>query len=116
MQQDIVPSKQTLVVLAVLASLLMALVLPASLIAAPLTGPDDGSYQSIPFSQAWTNTGLITANDDWSGVPGIVGFRGDDLTASTGTDPQTLLADDFAGKSLMSLPIKATQIRSPLAE
>jgi hypothetical protein len=27
--------------------------------------------QTLPFSQNWTNTGLITANDDWSGVPGI---------------------------------------------
>ena len=38
MLQDIVPSKQTLVALAVLASLLMALVLPASLVAAPWQG------------------------------------------------------------------------------
>jgi uncharacterized repeat protein (TIGR01451 family) len=49
------------------------------------------------FSQNWTNTGLITTNDDWSGVPSIVGFRGDNITASTGADPQTLLADDSPG-------------------
>lgn len=49
------------------------------------------------FSQDWTNTGLITANDDWSGVPSIVGFRGDALTGATGADPQTLLADDTPG-------------------
>ncbi len=97
MLQDIVPSKQTLLVLAVLASLLMALVLPASLAAAPLQGPDDGSYQSLPFSQDWSNTGLITTDDDWSGVAGIIGFRGDGLTGATGADPQTLLADDSPG-------------------
>lgn len=57
----------------------------------------DGTYQGLPFSQDWTNTGLITVNDNWSGVPGINGFRGDNLTASTGTDPQTLLADDSPG-------------------
>ena len=52
--------------------------------------------QTIPFTQNWTNTGLITANDDWSGVPGVVGYRGDDLTTATGTDPQTLLVDGSA--------------------
>ncbi len=56
----------------------------------------DGSPQAIPFTQTWTNTALITANDNWSGVPGIVGHRGDDLTTVTGTDPQTILADGTA--------------------
>ncbi|HEX8638525.1 MAG TPA: VCBS repeat-containing protein [Pyrinomonadaceae bacterium] len=36
---------------------------------------------------------MITANDDWSGVPGIVGFRGDDLVTATGVDPRTILVD-----------------------
>jgi predicted extracellular nuclease len=53
----------------------------------------DGTAQTPPYSQAWTNIGLITANDDWSGVPGIIGYRGDDITTATGADPQTLLAD-----------------------
>src|SRR5207237_10727569 len=35
----------------------------------------------------------ITTADAWSGVPGIVGFRGDGLTATTGVDPQTVLGD-----------------------
>ena len=39
MLQDIVPSKQTLVALAVLVSMLMALVLPVSLAAAPAEAP-----------------------------------------------------------------------------
>ena len=52
--------------------------------------------QPLPFTQDWTNTGLITADDDWSGVPGIVGYRGDNFTAATNTDPQTLLADTVA--------------------
>mgnify|MGYP003383765291 CR=1 FL=1 len=39
MLQDIVPSKQTLVALAILVSLLMALVLPVSLAAAPVEAP-----------------------------------------------------------------------------
>jgi hypothetical protein len=57
----------------------------------------DASYFALtpaaPFTQNWTNTGLITTNDNWSGVPSIIGYRGDALTTSAGTDPQTILAD-----------------------
>ncbi|HYK20142.1 MAG TPA: lamin tail domain-containing protein, partial [Pyrinomonadaceae bacterium] len=53
----------------------------------------NNTAQSLPFSQNWTNTALITVDDDWSGVPGIVGFRGDGLTSSTGVNPQTVLAE-----------------------
>lgn len=50
--------------------------------------------QTLPFSQNWTNTNLITANDDWSGVPGIIGYLGDiAATSNTNVDPRTLLAD-----------------------
>lgn len=48
------------------------------------------------FSQDWTTTTLITTDNNWSGVPSIIGYRGDDLTTSTGTDPQTILADGAA--------------------
>ncbi|MEZ6131872.1 MAG: choice-of-anchor I family protein [Planctomycetaceae bacterium] len=60
----------------------------------------DATYFALAtgnFSQDWTDTNLITTNDDWSGVPSIVGFRGDGLTGSTGSDPQTILADDTPG-------------------
>src|ERR1043166_3136326 len=53
----------------------------------------DNTAQTLPFSQNWTNTGLITTNDNWSGVPGIVGYRGDGLVSSTGVNPQTVLAE-----------------------
>jgi predicted extracellular nuclease len=53
----------------------------------------DNTTQSLPFSQDWSNTGLITTDDDWSGVPGIVGYRGDGLASSTDVDPQTVLGD-----------------------
>ena len=53
--------------------------------------------QTLPFTQNWTDTGLITADDNWSGVAGIVGYRGDNLTSTTGIDPQTVLAADDAG-------------------
>jgi DNA/RNA endonuclease G (NUC1) len=53
----------------------------------------DNTAQTLPFSQNWSNTGLITVADNWNGVPGIIGYRGDDLTTSTGTDPRNILAD-----------------------
>ena len=54
---------------------------------------ENTTAQVPPYSQNWSNTGLITTSDDWSAVPGIMGYRGDDLTTVTGTDPQTLLMD-----------------------
>ncbi len=54
------------------------------------------SAQTVSFSQNWTNTNLIIVNDNWNLVPGIIGYRGDSLTATTGTDPQTILADGAA--------------------
>src|SRR6188474_661813 len=56
----------------------------------------NGNAQSVPFTQNWSNTSLITTNDDWNSVPGIIGYRGDSLTGTTGTDPQTILADGSA--------------------
>ena len=49
------------------------------------------------FEQNWTNTGLITTDDNWSAVPSIIGYRGDDITTVTATDPQTLLGNDTPG-------------------
>jgi uncharacterized repeat protein (TIGR01451 family) len=55
------------------------------------------TIQTLPFSQNWTNAALIAANDDWSSVPGIEGFRGDGLAGGSGVDPQTILAADDPG-------------------
>jgi uncharacterized protein len=83
-----------------LMSLLLALLLSASPAgaaparAAPThAAPATAAPQPLPFTQSWTNTALITTSDDWSGVPGIVGYRGDGLVTTTGVDPQTVLAD-----------------------
>ncbi len=73
-------------------TLLRGAFLAASLFTAVATIADN-TAQTLPFSQAWTNTGLITTNDDWSGVAGITGYRGDGLTAASGVDPQTVVAD-----------------------
>lgn len=67
----------------------------------------DTTAQSLPFTQNWSNTALITANDDWSGVPGITGYLGDiDAGTTTGIDPQTLL-NDYA--SLSAIDVIANQ-------
>jgi MYXO-CTERM domain-containing protein len=55
----------------------------------------DATYHSLAsgdFSQDWSDAGLITVNDVWSGVPSVVGYRGDGL-AATGADPQTVLGE-----------------------
>ena len=53
----------------------------------------DTAVQNLPYSNNWSSTGLITTDADWSMVPGCQGFNGSGLTALTGTDPQTILAD-----------------------
>ncbi len=63
----------------------------------------DSTAQTLPFTQDWTNTGLITLNDNWSGVPGIEGYLGQDITIATGTDPQTLLSTSSVANDLTVL-------------
>ena len=70
--------------------LIIGLLLPGLVFASQ---PTDTAYQPLPFAQDWTNTSLITTSDNWTGVSGVVGYRGDDLMTTTGTDPQTILAD-----------------------
>jgi predicted extracellular nuclease/2',3'-cyclic-nucleotide 2'-phosphodiesterase (5'-nucleotidase family) len=43
------------------------------------------------FFQDWSSTSLITSNDSWTNVPGIVGYLGDLSSSSTSdVDPRTL--------------------------
>jgi len=72
---------------------LLVLALVASVMPVTQTAQADNTAQSLPLSQNWTNTGLITTDDNWSGVPGIIGYRGDGLTSTTGVDPQIVLVD-----------------------
>jgi hypothetical protein len=46
-----------------------------------------------PLAQNWSDTGLIRADDDWSDVAAIVGYRGDALVEAPGTDPREVVAD-----------------------
>lgn len=70
---------------------LRAAAIVALLVISPISLADT-TPQTLPFSQDWSTTTLISTDDDWSGVVGIVGYRGDGL-ASTGDDPQTVVAD-----------------------
>lgn len=49
------------------------------------------NLSSGSYTQNWSNTGALTTNDDWTGVPNIRGFLGQDITTATGANPQTLL-------------------------
>lgn len=57
------------------------------------------------FVQNWSDAGQITTNDDWSGVPSIMGYLGDiDAGSPTGVDPRTL-----TGASLGAVDVIANQ-------
>ena len=46
------------------------------------------------FQQDWSNAALITVNDNWDGVPAIIGYQtAGAVSSATGTDPQTLLGE-----------------------
>ena len=63
----------------------------------------DSTAQTLPFSQRWSNTGLITVDDDWSGVPGVTSYLGQGLTTATGVDPQTVLTESVTPGDLTVL-------------
>ncbi|BCJ89619.1 hypothetical protein IZ6_03540 [Terrihabitans soli] len=55
------------------------------------------------LTQDWSNTGLITANDDWSGIGGIVGYLGDiDAGSPTGVDPTTLIGEGLGAVDVIA--------------
>jgi hypothetical protein len=72
----------------------------AGLVLASASAFADSTPQALPFTQDWTNTELITLSDNWSGVPGIEGYLGQDLTAATGVDPQTVTATSTTANDL----------------
>lgn len=53
----------------------------------------DSTPQVLPFGQNWSVTTNLNANNDWSGVPGFMGYRGDRLVSAIGVNPQTVTAD-----------------------
>lgn len=75
-----------------IASPRLALALAVAGLFAPASHADMVA-QTLPFAQDWSDVSLITVNDNWDGVPGIIGYRGDDLTSATGTDPRSITAE-----------------------
>ncbi len=58
----------------------------------------NNTAQSLPYNLATADPALVTTNDNWDSVPGIIGFRGDSIASSSGaTDPQTVLVADDPG-------------------
>jgi len=51
------------------------------------------SPATLPLVQGWSDTGQISVEDDWSGVAGIVGYRGDGLVGEPGSDPRGVTAE-----------------------
>jgi len=49
------------------------------------------------FQENWTDTGRITANDDWSNVPFIIGYLGDISTGTAADVDPTTLTDPALG-------------------
>jgi uncharacterized delta-60 repeat protein len=65
----------------------------SSFFVAQLLG-DSPVYQTLPFAQDWSNPDLITVDNDWSGVPGIVGYLGNYTSANvTKADPRSVTVD-----------------------
>ena len=48
------------------------------------------------FTQNWSNISLITTNDDWSGVPSIIGYLGNNGNIPTAVDPQTYVENGYS--------------------
>lgn len=73
--------------------------------------------QTLPFSQNWSNTGLITANDDWAAVPGIIGYLGDNPSTSvTGVNPTALVGDSTGVVDVIANVVSATNTSGGVAE
>jgi uncharacterized protein len=66
--------------------------------------------------QDWSNTSLITLNDNWSNVPSIIGYLGNGLTASTGVNPQSLLAAGSASVDVIANQTNTSSTSGGVAE
>jgi hypothetical protein len=59
----------------------------------PMAGLANTTPQTLPFMQNWTSPTFPAAND-WSTIPGIVGYQGLDLTTTVNLDARNLLLAD----------------------
>jgi len=69
------------------------------------------------FSQNWTDTSLITANNTWSGVPSITGYLGDDASGTvTAVNPETILAPSATVNVIANVTTPSTVNSGGVAE
>ncbi|NBO66239.1 MAG: hypothetical protein EBU88_15590, partial [Acidobacteria bacterium] len=73
-----------------ISKLILAFVL-INLPAPPLPVRADEEAVKPPLALDWSQTARLNVNDDWSGVAGVEGYLGQNLTTQIGVDPQTLL-------------------------
>lgn len=57
---------------------------------------------SSAFTQDWSNTALISANNDWSGVPSIIGYTGIGTTSGQVIDSGTILTQTATNVSVIA--------------
>ena len=69
----------------------------------------DLSSSSLNFNVTAATVNQISSNDSWSAVQGVEGYFGQNLTATHGVDPQTVLGTEFSGDILPNTP---TQINA----
>ncbi|MES2149175.1 MAG: Ig-like domain-containing protein [Pseudomonadota bacterium] len=68
------------------------------------------ALSSGSFTQDWSNTALLNALNDWSLVPSIVGYRGDDVVTTSGKDAGAATADNGANSIVNILVNQATNL------
>ena len=79
-----------------------ALLMASVFISSTLFVSANTTPQTLPFTQNWTTTTLITVNDDWTNVPGIVGYLGDiGTTTQANLDPRAI-TQDFATQDVIA--------------
>ena len=106
--------------LSLVITLVTGCAIAAMLLIGPLGAPSaraDGTYYNLAggsFSQNWTSGSLFTAGDDnWNGVPSIIGYDGADATGVDGTDPCTVTDNPFGAVKVkvgQTLPSTLTSV------
>ena len=105
------------------ASVTMKRILLAAAVISLSTGvaSADDTYQPLPFSQNWSNTSQIQFNDDWylPGVPGILGYLGDDplsTTTNVNVCAASILADPPSGQDVIANQVNLALTNGGVAE
>ena len=73
---------------------LLTLVLLTLLVGSQLRA--DETALKLPVTENWSDVSRITKDNDWSAVPGFLGYRGDKLAGKPGMSPQAIVADGLS--------------------